>query len=1750
MGLALWFSIATPAAAQDLPSLSVAEAEADESDGAIEFTVILSASASSEVTVDFATSEGAADNEDFTAASGTLAFAPGTTEQSISVSLVDDALDEPDEAFQLTLSDPVGATIDNGVATGTITDNDPEPRLNYEGRYLISISEGEQSDFAVTLTASSGRTVTVDYRTWSYAHGDNDEAEADIDYVHTSESLTFEPGEREKKIRIATIEDDVYEGSETFDLEFTNLQGASFAPRSYRRRGRIVYTGAFIIQDDEFLPGVTIGDSSELESAGNLEFPVNLTGPIDVQVSMRFSTEDGTAASGEDFSAANGTLSIQSGDTSGMVLIPIVDDDVTESTTETFAVSLSQNYSPLADAVGVLRATGTIQDDDGTTTLYIGNASTDEGDGTLEFPVRLGGQSSDSITVDYATASGTAIAGQDFTEATGTVTFAPGDSRQSISVGLVDDDTHEATETFSVTLSGAVGAELGDSTAIGSIQDDEEPPLMTVHGSQGPENGERQFVVTLSKPSETTVTVDYVTDTDFTARPPPAWRLAESGSDFVFQQGTLVFAPGETSKTVRVQVLEDLVDEPVEAVVLTLGNPVNANFEHREGSDMCPWSSCGEECCDCGTILDDDLASLSIVDASATEGAPHMTFQVALNGTGAPTDVAVSVSFATSDGRAVAGEDYEAVSGSLSIPVGTVRQKIEVPLLDDEREEPSETLYVKLSEPVGALLSDAAGTGLIWDDDDPPSISIGDAMGREGESAMFPVTLSEASGHEVAVGYATSDGTASGGSDYDVASGRLTFPPGDTDRMVTVLLLDDAVDEAEETFSVALGSPVNATIDTASADGTGTILDDDEPPAFSVLGGTGEEGEAVAFTVTAAGSGSRPATVFYATSDGTAVAGEDYGAISGTLTFAPGEFSQTLSVSLLEDEIDEPNETFTVRLSSPENATIATGAADGTILDNDGAAQLSIAGASGSEGGDLDFVVALAGTSAESAAVSYATSDGTAIAGEDYRAVSGRLTFAVGESSRTLSVSLVDDALHEPTETFTLTLSSPENAEIAVGSAMGRIEDDDALPALSVADGAGEEGGVVEFAVVLADNGSERATVDYATSDGTAIAGEDYRAVSGRLTFAAGESSRTLSVSLVDDALHEPTETFTLTLSSPENAVIAVGSAMGRIEDDDALPALSVADGAGEEGGVVEFAVVLAGNGSERATVNYATKDVTAIAGEDYLAAQGTLTFAPGEALKTVSVTLLDDEVDEPEETFALELSSPSNVTLSVNEAVGRILDDDDRLACMAPSPSRVLLFEPSLHAHRQGFVRIVNHSSRAGTVLVEAIDDSGMRYGPVPLSIGAGAAAHFNSGDLEAGNADKGLPEGIGASGEGAWRLELTSGLDIEVLSYLRTRDGFLTALHDTAPAASGVHRAVFLNPGGNVDQVSRLRLVNWGSEDAHVTISGTDDIGSDSPEVVVEVPAGTAREWTSAELESGAGTEGALGEGEGKWRLAITSDRPVVVLSLIENPTGHLTNLSTLPQVPGLAQGSQAVPLFPSASDPLGRQGFVRVANRSGEAEEVRIEAFDRNGWDYAPLSLAVAAGETVSFNSDDLELGNAEKGLTGSTGPGEGDWWLELSGGADIGVGSYVRTGDGFLTSMHDPVPEWDGGYRVVFFNPAENSDQVSVLWLVNPGDADAAVTIAGVDDRGVTPGTAVRTTVAAGSSRRLTSTELETGESGAIDSGALGDGKGKWRLRVDSDQPIRVMSLIENPTGHLTNLSTAPDCRPAPDRAPAL
>jgi len=576
---------------------------------------------------------------------------------------------------------------------------------------------------------------------------------------------------------------------------------------------------------------------------------------------------------------------------------------------------------------------------------------------------------------------------------------------------------------------------------------------------------------------------------------------------------------------------------------------------------------------------------------------------------------------------------------------------------------------------------------------------------------------------------------------------------------------------------------------------------------------------------------------------------------------------------------------------------------------------------------------------------------------------------------------------------------------------------------------------------------------------------------------------------------------------------------------------VSVVAASAMEGQPLEFAVRLEPEASDDVEVEWKVSSVSADVGDDLPMNQsGKITIAAGETEAMFSVSTNEDEDVEGHETIGIELElsdEPQGVALAHGTGLGLIAERDGPVA-------DVPVFAPHSHETRVGFLRVINRGPET-VVHISAIDDSGSRHATT-LALDAGETVHFNSEDLETGSLGKGLSGGVGV-GTGDWHLELR-GIGVEVLTYMRTADGFLTSLHDLVPAGADGYEVPIFNRAANMEQVSLLRLLNGGEKDAALTITGTDDEGESSGEVRLNLAAGAARTISAADLQSGDGLEGALGlptKDRGKWRLHVRSPVPVGVASLLESPTGHLTNLSTLPDNKTSGEGGTThfIPLFPSASDSDGRQGFLRVINRGAAGGTVSVRARDDTQLTYPAVTLTMDANETVHFNSDDLEMGNANKDLPDGVGAGEGDWRLELVSTLDLDVLAYIRTEDGFLTSMHDTVPAVDGVHRVPTFNPGSNRNQVSLLRLINNGTEVATVTINGFDGVGASHGE-VQVTVPARSVRTLDAQELETGGEGFT--GALGNGVSKWWLDVESDRPIVVMSLLKSPTGHLTNLST--------------
>jgi CSLREA domain-containing protein len=563
-----------------------------------------------------------------------------------------------------------------------------------------------------------------------------------------------------------------------------------------------------------------------------------------------------------------------------------------------------------------------------------------------------------------------------------------------------------------------------------------------------------------------------------------------------------------------------------------------------------------------------------------------------------------------------------------------------------------------------------------------PTLSVNDVSVSEGDSgsvtATFTVSLYDAGTQTATVQYQTNDGTATAPADYTArALTSLSLTASTPTRTVSVTVKGDVLDEDNETFFVDLSSPTNAVL--GKSRGVATILDDDELPAVAVNDVTVSEGDTgslnAGFTVSLSSPSGRAVKVRYTTANGTAVAPGDYTAVPATtLTIPAGATSVTANVPYNGDLLSEATENFFVNLSVPTNATIGDGQGVGTILDNDPLPTVAVNDVTVTEGtggtATANFTVSLNTPSGQAVTVQYATANGTATAPADYTAKAlTTLTVSAGQTSKTVSVTIVTDATDEPDETFFLNLSAPTNGVIADSQGVATITDDDPVPTVSVNDVRVTEGNTTavnaNFTLTLSHASGRPVTVQYSTANGTATAPADYSALApAAITFNPGEVTKTVTVPTQGDVLDEADETLFLNLSTPTNATIGDGQGVATIVDNDATPILSINNVSAAEGNSgttnFDFTVKLSAASGRTVTVTYATADGTAIAPGDYTALPATvLTFNPGEAAKTVSVAVNGDATVEPDETFFVNLSAPTNATVTDAQGQGTITNDD-----------------------------------------------------------------------------------------------------------------------------------------------------------------------------------------------------------------------------------------------------------------------------------------------------------------------------------------------------------------------------------------------------------------------------------------------------------------------------------------------------------
>jgi len=1299
--------------AGELPSASVTISGASEREGeTLEFAVQLSSRAPGPVSMEVATVElsgarAAKEGEDYRPLSGpatTLRIPAGADRATVRVeALPDDSFELP-ENLEVRLSGVVGATWDSPealTATGTIIDVAPtgSPVLSVDDATATE-SAGEIS-FVLTLDEPSGVPVVAVLATRNGTALAGDDYEA----LAAGFDVTIPAGQRTGRVRVVVLPDDEVEGSEWFVLSIESAT-AAVSPTAREATGTIV--------DDVALPVLTVDNAVPVTEGEEAIFTLRLSRTLgeDVPVSFEFRGGDATAGSncngGADY--AVGGLSpavIKAGFDTVTVRVPTCDDAVPEALREVFTLRPTRVHREAATFPAGESGVGTILDNDGPPAVRVGDASAREDAGEVEFTVRLDRASAKAVSLRWWSerhprATYPANPGVEFAEMQGSLRIEPGRMSTTVAMPIFDDSLHEYDELFRLRLGTPTDGTLANATivdgvAVGTIEDDDEAPLLAIGDAEAFEGEALSFEVRLvdadgrSTPSGRRVTVNASTSDD----------TATAGEDYTaVARDAVEITAGVTRATVIVQSTEDEVREDDETFLVYLAGNANAGLAD-DG-----WAV--------GTILDDEDPRLSVADVTVTEGADgEATFVVALShAAGAdvtfsytPRQVPESAQPGTEcDATAEDPADYLTVPATAgTIAAGNTEFTVDVAVCDDDAVEDAETFLLAITgidgaKAIGSVDGDtAAAVGTILDDDGIPRITVGDAEASEGDGTIgFAVTLSHAAETDITLHYRTIDGTpptrrddgdgaiptvctddpatatASPTTDYVPATGTLTVRAGDTEATIDVAIRDDRFAECppREYFTLRLAlpeptDPDEPVAELPGAEAIGIIIDDDPPSTVFVYDARANEDDGtVTVRIELDKPHDRTIRVPYRTADGqwtwtpawnqaafgSLAAPTDYTAIEGTLVFPPGSVAHTVTI---------------------------------TLVDNDDELEVEVPGVYVVWQFESYFWVLLGDQSVEYCeaydySVNYPDTDlpdcGLVLVRDDEQP--HRVAFVTEQPSRALESA--------GTVEFLIGLSgyaSDENITVEyhtepLGANIGRTSG--RFPEATPGD---------DYVQLTSGWGVYGADGRSAYDCKRFVKVPDQTASPGSVTISAGKRTATFSVEINDDTDVEGLErfqvgllgTFTRTADmqptyTRSNAAVRSGDAIlpgsdcatsiGTIIDDDAPPVLTLdSPGAPEDGGMLSFRAALSRPLSSDVTAGYATADIggagSATAGEDYEAARGTLRIPAGDLSAFIDVTLIDDDVDEGSERFRLDLSGLDGATAASSRVFGTIIDDE-----------------------------------------------------------------------------------------------------------------------------------------------------------------------------------------------------------------------------------------------------------------------------------------------------------------------------------------------------------------------------------------------------------------------------------------------------------------------------------------------------------
>lgn len=1314
-------------------SFTLTSVTVDEADGSVSLSVTRNNGSLGAVSVDYSVVPGsgadvATPGSDFGTTpppNGTLSWTTGdTTDRTITLDIVNDSESEFDESFALELSNATGGAFVN---TGdervvvTIRDDDPIDSVAFASAAGVIIEGDGLTDIVVQRSGSGVGQVNVSYD----VIGESADRGADfIDDISGSVTTLFwANGDlTDKTIAVEAFSDDEIDPAETFRIELSIDSGSGNVDLGTPATTQITITDV-----PPFSPGVIalVQAYTVSESSQSVRIEATRIGGTDGRVTALYSLgESGDSAELNadyaDVAAATGTLVWEDGDgTSKFIDVDIVLDFIFEND-EFFTATILDTTG--GAGIGNEFSTVTITDtpppaDD--VRFAVASDTVLENIGTFDIVVQRVGTGSGDIEVSFDLASGTADLGLDFdgpSSSGGSVSWSDGDlADKTIPITVILDTDDEGDEDFTVelaTFSGSGNVNLGTPNVITVTIIDVLPVMPGVLSfntdyTVSEADGTVSLEVTRSAGADGAVSVDY--QTGFAS----GSDTATGGSDYGLSEplsGTLNWQDNDA--TPRFIVFDIAADTDIEGT---------------EQFDVLITGQTG------GATINDNVSTVTITDTPPsadtvrfvlaadsvreTDGTIDIVAERAGNGIGA-----VRVFYELVDGTAQRGADFDVASGTsapnfFSWADGDLTNKtLSISIGEDTLLEGDETFSVQLfidSDFGNVSLGNPNETVITIVDAppfmpgtlqfDPESYTVSELDG----SVDLTVTRTGGSDGPLSVSYEVAGGTAILGTDHAVAepfTGTLMWPNGDdAARTITVDIASDQLVEPDEDFSVALvqGSDGGASLILDMA--TVTIIDSTQPDSIALADANveiAEDAGVLSLTVQRTGAGVEAVSVLFSLEDGTAEAGIDYGnalPTSGTVSWAAGDVAdKTIEIDIATDNVLDPNETLLVNLSlDPSSRTVTLGSPTQTIViitdvappspgivqfDPD---QYTVAEADGNVALQVTRTIGSDGP----ASAQYEVIAGVATAGEDFaltEPVTGVLEWPAGDDTpRTINVDVAADDEVEGEESFSVVLSDVTGAMSgnATTALVNLIDSTEPTPdTLVMADASvsvEENSGTLDIIVQRVGSGVDAVSVVYRVLDDTATGGLDFNAgdlPTGIVAFAAGDTAdKTISIDLIDDALVELDETFSVTLSlDASSAQVLIGTpdtTIVTIEDTTPPPIPDVISLAEAEQSQLEsesaFTVVIlrAGNGSGASSVNWTVSPGSASVTDDIeLDPQsGSVNWEDGETgERIVTIPIVADTLDEANETLTFTLSEVQGAMLGSPQSARLTITDDD----------------------------------------------------------------------------------------------------------------------------------------------------------------------------------------------------------------------------------------------------------------------------------------------------------------------------------------------------------------------------------------------------------------------------------------------------------------------------------------------------------